>query len=108
VYSGNPEHKRSPGDFGLRPPSAPRPAKTLCDAAGISTREKAVSCLREGSRRGVVSEREIDGWPKNIWAVTEKGVALEAQRDASGSYHGYPMPTADPMQAEILRRWAQE
>lgn len=30
-YSGNPEHKRNPGDYGLDPPSAPRPGKTLCD-----------------------------------------------------------------------------
>ena len=28
-YSGNPEHKRNPGDFGLNPPSSPRAGKTL-------------------------------------------------------------------------------
>jgi len=31
TYDGNPEHKRNPGDFGLTPPSSPRPDKTLCD-----------------------------------------------------------------------------
>jgi len=34
-YGGNPEHKRSPGNFGLIPPAAPRADKTLCDGAGI-------------------------------------------------------------------------
>ena len=56
----------------------------------------------------MVSEREIDGWPKNVWAVSDEGVALEAQLDASGSYHGYPMSTVDPMHAEIMKRWSQE
>lgn len=27
-YSGNPEHKRNPGDFGLEPPSSPRLGKS--------------------------------------------------------------------------------
>lgn len=35
LYGGNPEHKRSPGDFGLTPASGPRPGKSLCDAAKI-------------------------------------------------------------------------
>jgi hypothetical protein len=34
-YGGNPEHKRNPGDFGLIPPSNPKPDKSLCDEAGI-------------------------------------------------------------------------
>jgi len=28
-YGGNPEHKKNPGDFGLSPPSDPRPGKSL-------------------------------------------------------------------------------
>lgn len=28
-YGGNPEHKRNPGNFGLTPPSGPRPGKSL-------------------------------------------------------------------------------
>lgn len=34
-YGGNPAHKRNPGDFGLPPPSDPRPFKTLCDEIGV-------------------------------------------------------------------------
>lgn len=105
AYRGNPEHKRSPGDFALEPPAAPRPSKTLCDLAQITRREQALDYLREGLRRGMVSERRVDGWPQNVWAVSGEGVALEAQRDGAGSYHGYPMPSSDPMQREILRRW---
>ena len=55
-YGGNPEHKRNPGDFGLNPPSQPRLGKTLCDEAVILTRRGALSLLREGARRNLVSE----------------------------------------------------
>jgi hypothetical protein len=34
-YTGNPEHKRRPGDYGLIPPIAPRPGKTLCDTVKV-------------------------------------------------------------------------
>lgn len=111
AYSGNPEHKRSPGDFGLHPPSASKPIKTLCDAANIFRRAAALEYLRQGLRqglrRGLVSKREVDGWPQNVWAVTEDGMPLEAQRDADGSYHGYPMPADDPMHEAIRRRWGK-
>ena len=105
-YTGNPEHKRNPGDFGLSPPSQPRRDKTLCDAAGILTRTDAHKYLRLGLKRGAVSEQFVDGWPKIVWAVTEDGIPLEAQRDGTGSYHGYPMPPEDPMVAEIKKFWA--
>ena len=78
-YGGNPEHKINPGDFGLEPPSSPRPDKTLCDGAGIFERDKAVTLLREGIRRGLISVQERDGLPQNIWAVTPDGIPLEAQ-----------------------------
>ncbi|MBF0308058.1 MAG: hypothetical protein HQL56_00830 [Magnetococcales bacterium] len=45
-YGGNPEHKKNPGDFGLTPPGNPRPGKTLCDVAGILTRQEATALLR--------------------------------------------------------------
>ncbi len=106
-YTGNPEHKRSPGDFGLTPPAQPHRGKTLCDDVRIFTRANALRYLRLGLERGAVSEQSIDGWPKVIWAVTEDGTPLEAQRDGSGSYHGYPMPPQDPMAAEIKRFWGR-
>ncbi|MCX6359887.1 MAG: hypothetical protein NT029_08780 [Armatimonadetes bacterium] len=109
-YGGNPEHKRNPGDFGLDPPSRPRPGKTLCDGAGILRRAEALRWLREGMRRGLVSLQEHNGWPQNVWAVTEDGHALEAQleNEATGAYHGYPMQLTDPLRTEVLNRWKVE
>lgn len=104
-YSGNPEHKRNPGDFGLSPPAQPRRGKALCDTASIFRRSDAREYLKEGILKGCFSEQLIDGWPKVIWAVTESGIPLEAQRDGEGSYHGYPMPPEDPMAAEVKKFW---
>lgn len=106
-YGGNPEHKRDPGDFGLDPPSAPRQGKTLCDAASIKSRAQSLALLQEGIRRGLVSVQERQGWPQNIWAVTDDGIPLEAMLDnpVMGTYHGYPMLDHDPMSDEVLARW---
>jgi hypothetical protein len=106
-YGGNPEHKRNPGDFGLDPPIAPRPAKTLCDDAGIHRRQTAEDLLRTGIRRGLISAKKVNGWPKNVWVVTDEGVPLEAQLEnqETGTYHGYPMPLDDPFRERILERW---
>lgn len=105
-YVGSPLHKRIPGDFGLTPPSAPRPAKTLCDAI-VDRKQDAQRLLSEGGRRGLVSEQQRNGWPQNIWAVTNEGVALEAQLDneEQGTYHGYPMALNDPLREEVIKRW---
>jgi hypothetical protein len=65
----------------------------------------AQKLLIEGFRRGLVSVQEREGWPQNVWAVTESGVALEAQLDGKGTYHGYPMQHSDALREEILRRW---
>ena len=104
-YSGNPEHKRNPGDYGLTPPNVARPGKTLCDQVEIYSRSEARTLLREGFERGTFSFQERDGWPQNVWAVTEKGEPLEAQHEAQGVYHGYPMPEADPFREKVLDRW---
>lgn len=107
VYGGNPQHKGNPGDFGLTPPTDPRPGKSLCDVAEIFSRRAACRLLQRGLCKGLISDRQVDGWPKNIWAVTDKGVPLEAQLENAGlgSYHGYPMPDSDPLAREVLRRW---
>lgn len=106
-YGGNPEHKRNPGDFGLHPPSQPRLGKTLCDEAAIFTRKVALDLLREGARRGLVSEQKASGdvFPQLIWAVTEEGVAMEAriENSGAGACHGYPMPSHDPLTPGVLR-----
>jgi hypothetical protein len=106
-YGGNPEHKKNPGDFGLTPPADPRQGKSLCDVAGIFKREEAEKLLRDGLRRGLVSDRMDGEWPKNVWSVTTDGFAMEAQIEnpGLGTYHGYPMPETDPLSQEVLRRW---
>lgn len=108
-YGGNPEHKRNPGDFGLTPPASPRPHKSLCDDANITSRQQAKSLLLAGIRKGLVSQQRThsSGWPQNVWAVTEEGVALEAQLEnpERGIYHGYPMPEQDPLVVMVLEEW---
>ena len=106
-YNGNAEHKRNPGDFGLRPPLGPRPSKTLCDSVGIFEHSQALELLREGFRRCMFSAQERDGWPQNVWAVTHDGKALEAQLEGGGVYHGYPMAETDPFAVEVLARWSK-
>lgn len=106
-YGGNPEHKKNPGDFGLTPPADPRPGKSLCDGVGVFSRADALKLLQGGLRRGLVSDRCVGVWPKNIWSVTADGCALEAQLENSdtGTYHGYPMPDSDPFSETVKDRW---
>ncbi len=106
-YGGNGEHKRNPGDFGLPPPLGPRPGKTLCDGANIFKRKLALKLLKEGIRRGLVSEQARNGFPQNIWAVSEEGVPLEAQLEnrKTGAYHGYPMLEDDAFREKVIEKW---
>lgn len=106
-YGGNPEHKKNPGDFNLTPPADPRQGKSLCDVAKIFRRVEALELLQAGLSKGLVSDRMVGGWPKNIWSVTAGGIAMEAQLENPelGTYHGYPMPETDPLSLEIVRRW---
>ncbi len=109
-YVGSPYHKRNPGDFGLDPPSLPRPDKTLCDPAGIFRKSAAQELLLAGVRRGLVSERFEDGFPQNVWAVTPQGIPLEAQLQnrLNGEYHGYPLPSSDPLSEAVCQWWLEE
>jgi hypothetical protein len=63
--------------------------------------------LQAGLRNGIVSDRMAGEWPKNVWSVTDDGIAMEAQLEnlELGIYHGYPMPDTDPMSLEVIRRW---
>ena len=92
-YGGNPEHKKHPNDYGLTPPTNPRPGKTLCDGDGPFPIEKALAALRTGMKRGMFSLRGTAEWPSNVWAAVD-GICLEAQLEnvTKGTYHGYPMP----------------
>ncbi|ABB23698.1 hypothetical protein Plut_0831 [Pelodictyon luteolum DSM 273] len=106
-YGGNPEHKRNPGDFGLMPPSQPRPDKSLCDEVGIFKKAEAERLLLDGVKRGMISQNWRQGFPQNIWAVTEDGIAVEAQLENAGrgTYHGYPMPSTDHFAKAVVERW---
>lgn len=106
-YGGNPEHKRNPGDFNLTPPSGPRAGKSLCDAAEVFTRREALQLLRKGIKNGLVSDRFMGQWPKNVWSVMDDETPLEAQLESAeqGSYHGYPMQIEDPFCEEVIKQW---
>ena len=109
--SGNPLHKLSRGDFDLTPPAqARKPSKeqqsrSVRDTAKLFKRKDAIRYLREGPRRGMISVVRINGWPKQVWAVADDGIAMEAQRDGNGSYHGFAMPKDDPMEDIAKRGW---
>jgi hypothetical protein len=108
-YGGNPEHKKNPGDFNLLPSSYPRPGKSLCDAVKIFKKNEAKTILIAGLKKGMISERQKDGWPQNIWAVLKDEYPLEAQLENSinGTYHGYPLQKEDPFSDHILKEWKE-
>ena len=60
-YAGSPYHKRNPGDFGLTPPSQPRPDKSLCDEANIFSAGIAKELLIEGVKKELSANKsEMD------------------------------------------------
>ena len=109
AYLGSPYHKRNPGDFGLIPPAQPRPDKTLCDEAGVVRLVDAIRFLREGVRRGTISETDSQGFPMYVWAVTPAGIVLEAKLTNAGlgQYHGYPLFEPDPFRDVVLSHWSE-
>ena len=106
-YQGSPYHKRNPGDFGLEPPAAPRPDKTLCDEVGVFSRDEAQRLMIEGIERGLISRGMERKFPRNIWSVTADGRPLEARLDnpSLGTYHGYPLPASDPFGLVVMEKW---
>ncbi len=110
-YGGNPEHKRNPGDFGLTPPAQPRPDKTLCDDIKLFSKAEAERLLKEGIRKGMVSQvHREEGFPQNIWAVTTGGVPVEAQLENPCT--GYIMDTrchtTIPFSRQVIQKWGSE
>ena len=108
VYEGSPHHKRNPGDFGLIPPQAPRPDKTLCDEAGVFERARAERLLSSAIERGLASEATTaQGLPKQLWAMDDRGQVFEAMAGGSrpGCYHGYPIRKSDPLFEEVASKW---
>ena len=108
-YGGNPEHKRTPGDYGLTPPASPRPGKTLCDGERVILMAEATDLLKAGLRKGIVSIRRCKAgkWPQNVWAVSASGDVFEAQLENAerGIYHGYPVPMDDDFRSVVDREW---
>ena len=107
-YEGSPYHKRSPGDFGLTPPAAPRADATLCDEAGIRKQADAVALFARAIEGGLVSTAVASTcFPKHIWVVDEDGRVFEATYGGSrvGVYHGYPIRNSDPLSREIVAAW---
>ena len=109
-YKGNPEHKTNPGDYCLDPPMGARSGKTLCSGIGVDSKEEALRLLREGIERGLISEQTRGGFPQHVWTVTAEGDPLEAVLDnrSQGTYHGYPVPQADPFRHKIMAHWSQQ
>ncbi len=109
-YGGNPEHKRSPGDFGLKPPSLPQADKSKCETANVSEIKVACRLLKNGVNKGLISEQKRGKFPQNIWAVNEEDFVFEAQLEnrEKGSYHGYPLLENDPFREEVLKHWNKE
>jgi len=104
-YTGNPAHKRDPGDFELTPPSAARANATLCDDAGVFRRATAKALLKKGALQGLVDGRSGSEFPQLIWVVDDAGIVFEAQLENAdkGEYYGYPMPLSDPLRPDVLK-----
>jgi len=112
IYVGSPYHKRLPGDYGLTPPSEPRPDTELCDGIDppkVLKRSHAQKLLKAGVLRGLVSAQWRGDFPQNVWSIAEDGSALECQLDneVRGTYHGYPMGMRDPFTKVVRARWEE-
>lgn len=89
----------------MTPPANHRLDKTLCDVAEVFRRKDALALLKKGLKLGTIGEPDKNGWPKRIWAVAQNGTVLEAQMDAVGSYHGYPLTPRDPAGKDVAEIW---
>jgi hypothetical protein len=109
TYGGNGEHKLHAADYGIAPPPTPRPGKTLCDAEGPFPQATALALLKAGAAKGMVSRQLRRRLPQLIWSVADDGTVYESQLENSAlaSYHGYPMPAADPFRERVLEEWRQ-
>ena len=91
TYSGNPEHKRNPGDFALTPPSAPRPDKTRAIWRVFGQNPRLCrSCVAACSTR-LISVQRRGEFPQNIWAVTSEGIPFRTLSSTTRR----PAPTTD-------------
>ena len=108
TYEGVSYHKGTPGDFGLTPPAAPRPDKTLCDEAGVTRRALASDLLKRAIDGGLASVGDgAQNFPKQLWVVDQHGRVFEAMYGGSskGAYHGYPIRRTDPFFNQVTQAW---
>ena len=103
VYTGDPQHKSKPADYGFHPPADPRPNKSLCDGSRIIKLAEATALFREGIRRGMISTYCVDGLPKYVWAVDAYGHVYEAKLSKNSSnYHGYELGCNESAMKKIV------
>jgi hypothetical protein len=107
-YEGNPRHKKKKGDFILQAGIRPSPKKTLCDISGIFRSKEALSLLKTGIMKGLISlpdpRKYEHRWPKCIWAMKDD-IVLEARHTENGIYHGYPELNSNALTEIIKERW---
>lgn len=105
-YTGSAHHKRAPADYGFNPPVNPRPWKSLCDGNRIVKLDEAVTLLREGVRRGVVSSYSNNGLPKYVWAVSGDDLVFEAKLNGDRTYNGYELGHGEEtLRQHVIREW---
>lgn len=107
-YQGSAHHKTRPADYGFRPPTAPRPSKSICDGKRVVSRREAQHLLQAGIRLGMVSSRLKGKWPKYVWAVDDAGEVYEAKLGHDQHrYHGYLLGRDDAMRSWVQAEWSQ-
>ena len=92
-YVGSPEHKDVPSFAGA---ARPRADASLCDRSLFKELDLINSWLREGIRRGAVSEYWEGEFPRHVW-YKDGGTVYEARlvNREQGLYKGYPLEEAE-------------
>ena len=108
-YQGSAHHKTRPADYSFRPPTAPRPSKSVCDGQRVVSSREAQHLLQAGIRRGMVSSHLEGKWPKYVWAVDDSGEVYEAKLGHDQRrYHGYRLGRDDNAMCNWVRaEWSQ-
>ena len=63
--------------------------------------------MNQGFAKGMISVQIRNGWPQNVWAVSDQGEVFEAvlENQDTGVYHGYPLAGNDPFGKTVLKEW---
>ena len=99
-------HKTKPANYGLSPPTSPRPSKSLCDGVRVVPKAEAKKLLASGFAKGIVSSHRQGrlNLPKFVWAVDDAGEVYEAKLGADGkNYHGYRLGYDE----KSMRKWVK-